>query len=98
MNVSRALKRLGISSDTFFTSGGRTGRLLEGLLQAEQVNVVPFYITAEARENFIVLDTTSNKQCRFGFPGELLTQDEQNEILNSVKVVNPLPDFGAKNS
>jgi len=93
VNVSRALKRLGISSDTFFTSGGRTGRLLEELLQAEQLDLVPFHIAAETRENFTVLDTSNNKQYRFGFPGELLTQDEQNEILNSVKVVNPFPDF-----
>ncbi|AZA92910.1 6-phosphofructokinase isozyme 2 [Chryseobacterium nakagawai] len=93
VNVSRALKRLGISSDMFFTSGGRTGRLLEELLQAEQLNLVSFPTTAETRENFTVLDTSNNKQYRFGFPGELLTQDEQKEILNSVKVVNPFPDF-----
>ncbi|EJL70582.1 1-phosphofructokinase family hexose kinase [Chryseobacterium populi] len=93
VNVSRALKRLGISSDTFFTSGGRTGRLLEELLQAEQLDLVPFHIAAETRENFTVLDTSNNKQYRFGFPGELLTQDEQNKILNSVKVTNPFPDF-----
>jgi len=93
INVSRALKRLGVNSDAFFTSGGRTGKLLEGLLQGEQVNIRPFYVTAETRENFTVLDTSNNKQYRFGFPGELLTKEEQNEILNSVEVVNPFPDF-----
>lgn len=93
VNVSRALKRLGISSDTFFTSGGRTGRLLEELLQAEQLNIFPFHIAAETRENFIVLDTSNNKQYRFGFPGERLKKEEQNEILNNVKEMNPFPDF-----
>lgn len=93
VNVSRALKRLGISSDAFFTSGGRTGRLLEELLQAEQLNIFPFHIAAETRENFIVLDTSNNKQYRFGFPGERLKKEEQNEILNSVKGMNPFPDF-----
>lgn len=93
VNVSRALKRLGISSDTFFTSGGRTGRLLEELLKAEQLNIFPFHIAAETRENFIVLDTSNNKQYRFGFPGERLKKEEQNEILNSVKGMNPFPDF-----
>ncbi len=93
VNVSRALKRLGISSDTFFTSGGRTGRLLEELLQAEQLNIFPFHIAAETRENFIVLDTSNNKQYRFGFPGEVLTKEEQNEILKSVEGVNPFSDF-----
>jgi len=93
VNVSRALKRLEISSDAFFTSGGRTGRLLEELLQAEQLNIFPFYVTTETRENFTVLDIYSNKQYRFGFPRELLTQQEQNEILNRVEIVNPFPDF-----
>lgn len=93
VNVSRALKRLGISSDTFFTSGGRTGRLLEELLQAEQLNILPFHIAAETRENFTVLDTSNNKQYRFGFPGELLTEEVQDEILSSVEVINPFPDF-----
>ncbi|MDF2931491.1 MAG: 1-phosphofructokinase family hexose kinase [Chryseobacterium sp.] len=93
INVSRALKRLGVNSDAFFTSGGRTGKLLESLLQDEQVNIRPFYVTAETRENFTVLDTSNNKQYRFGFPGELLTKEEQNEILNRVEEVNPFPDF-----
>ncbi|MCS3869367.1 6-phosphofructokinase 2 [Chryseobacterium ginsenosidimutans] len=93
INVSRALKRLGVNSDAFFTSGGRTGKLLEGLLQGEQLNIRPFYVTSETRENFIVLDTACNKQYRFGFPGELLTKEEQNEILKSVEEVNPFPDF-----
>lgn len=93
VNVSRALKRLEISSDAFFTSSGRTGRLLEELLQAEQLNIFPFYVTTETRENFTVLDIYSNKQYRFGFPGELLTQQEQNEILNRVEIMNPFPDF-----
>ena len=84
---------MGISSDTFLTSGGRTGRLLEDLLQAEQLNLVPLHIAAETRENFTVLDTSNNREYRFGFPGELLTKEEQDEILSSVEVVNPFPDF-----
>lgn len=93
VNVSRGLKRLGIVSDVFFTSGGRTGRLLEDLLQAEQLNISPFHIGEETRENFMVLDTASNKQYRFGFPGERLTQTEQKGILTRIMVMNPFPDF-----
>lgn len=93
VNVSRGLKRLGIVSDVFFTSGGRTGRLLEDLLQAEQLNISPFHIGEETRENFMVLDTASNKQYRFGFPGERLTQEEQKEILTRIMVMNSFPDF-----
>lgn len=93
INVSRALKRLGIASDIFFISGGKTGGLLEALLKAEQLNIFPFHVTTETRENFIVLDISINKQYRFGFPGEQLTQAEEKEILSSLPMVNHLPDF-----
>lgn len=95
INVSRALKRLEIASDIFFISGGRTGVLLEELLKAEQLNIFPFHITSETRENFIVLDISSNKQYRFGFPGEQLTQEQQKDILSILSTVNSCPDFVA---
>ncbi|WP_045498704.1 1-phosphofructokinase family hexose kinase [Chryseobacterium sp. StRB126] len=93
INVSRGLKRLGISSDAFFTSGGRTGKLLEDLLQVEQLNVLPFYVEAETRENFTVSDISDKKQYRFVFPGEPLTEGEQKKILNSIEVMDQLADF-----
>ncbi|KPE53210.1 1-phosphofructokinase family hexose kinase [Chryseobacterium indologenes] len=93
INVSRALKRLGIVSDIFFISGGRTGGLLETLLKAEELNIFPFHVSSETRENFIVLDISSNKQYRFGFPGEELTQEQQKNILSSLPTVNACPDF-----
>lgn len=93
INVSRALKRLGILSDTFFTSGGRTGMLLEELLHSEQLDALSFHVVAETRENFTVSDISDKKQYRFGFPGEPLTQEEQKEILNNIDVMNQVPDF-----
>ncbi|UMQ41805.1 1-phosphofructokinase family hexose kinase [Chryseobacterium sp. Y16C] len=93
INVSRALKRLGIASDIFFTSGGRTGGLLEKLLKAEELNIFPFDVTSETRENFIVLDISNNKQYRFGFPGEELTKEEEKDILSSLPMVSLCPDF-----
>lgn len=93
INVSRALKRLGIASDIFFISGGKTGVLLEALLKTEQLNIFPFHAISETRENFIVLDISSSKQYRFGFPGEELTQEEEKDILSSLPMVNRLPDF-----
>ncbi|MCC3216034.1 1-phosphofructokinase family hexose kinase [Chryseobacterium sp. X308] len=93
INVSRALKRLGIVSDAFFTSGGRTGRLLEDLLTQEELNILPLYVTGETRENFVVLDTSDNKQYRFGFPGEKLTTEEQVSVLNSINTMTFSPDF-----
>lgn len=93
INVSRALKRLGVSSSVIFTSGGSTGRKLENLLGLESLNLFPVRTINETRENFIVTDTLNSKQYRFGFPGELVTEEEQNEILNNVEKLNPIPDF-----
>lgn len=93
INVSRALKRLGISSNTLFTSGGKTGNMLEVLLKQEELDIIPIHTDSETRENFIVVDTTSNQQYRFGFPGEAFTTEEKVDILAIVDQFNPAPDF-----
>ncbi|WHF52796.1 1-phosphofructokinase family hexose kinase [Chryseobacterium gotjawalense] len=93
INVSRALARLGISSDVFFTSGGRTGQLLEEILQAEKLHTFPLDISTETRENITVMDTFSKEQYRFIFPGGKLTLKEQKKITDFVDRINPCPDF-----
>jgi len=93
INVSRALKRLGISSNALFTSGGKTGNMLEVLLKQEELDITPILISSETRENFIVVDTTTNQQYRFGFPGEAFTAEEKENILAIVDQLNPIPDF-----
>src|SRR5690606_8000984 len=72
INVSRGLVRLDINSTALFTSGGRTGELLENLLTKEHVDILPVKTKGETRENFTVVDTASNEQYRFGMPGEPL--------------------------
>lgn len=76
INVSRALKRLGTKSGTLFTSGGRTGKLLEELLQKEELDIIPLPVGNETRENFIVVDTLNNQQFRFGFPGRPMMKNK----------------------
>ena len=93
INVSRGLMRLGIPSVAFFPSGGRTGDLLESLLEKEKVEISPFHVTAETRENFIVVDTASNEQYRFGMPGEQITDDQARSILEKIKVISPFPSI-----
>lgn len=93
INVSRALKRLGFSSHALFTCGGRTGRMLEELLHLEQLDIILLPTVAETRENFIVLDKSTNKQYRFGFPGEPITTGEQKHLLECIDKLNPMPEF-----
>ncbi|MGK6351075.1 1-phosphofructokinase family hexose kinase [Parapedobacter sp. DT-150] len=91
INVSRALKRLGLEAETFFLSGGRTGALLEELLQAEDIPMHPFTVPGETRENFIVVDLSSNRQYRFGMPGEEVATKDQAAILKAVGDLTPFP-------
>lgn len=93
INVSRALKRLGIASTTLFMSGGRTGKLLEELLGKEQLDVSPFIFENETRENFIVTDALSNQQYRFGFPGQPISEHEQAKFLDYVQSIQHFPEI-----
>lgn len=93
INVSRALKRLETESLALFMSGGRTGKLLEELLQQENLQLFPFYTETETRENFIVTDTSNNQQFRFGFPGETISEREQAEFLNILEEIKDFPEI-----
>ncbi|TRW23293.1 1-phosphofructokinase family hexose kinase [Flavobacterium zepuense] len=93
INVSRGLARLGIKSVALFTSGGRTGELLEELLKDEKVTTSTIPTAAETRENFIVVDTSHNEQYRFGMPGEDITPDEVKDINTIIDSLSPTPDI-----
>ena len=95
INVSRGLVRLGINSTALFTSGGRTGKLLEELLLKEKVDILPVNTQGETRENFTVVDTTSNEQYRFGMPGEVVSNEEVNKIINTINNFSPFPQIVA---
>ncbi|AXG75151.1 1-phosphofructokinase family hexose kinase [Flavobacterium arcticum] len=93
INVSRGLVRLGINTTAFFTSGGCTGDLLQQLLEQEYVTTLPVPVVAQTRENFIVVDTLTNEQYRFGMPGEAVTVDETTTILDKIKAIKPFPEI-----
>ena len=93
INVSRGLQRLGMDSMAFYTSGGRTGELLEKLLEKEKVRSMHFAVAAATRENFVVVDASSNEQYRFGMPGDALTLHEQEKLMKTLLNISPQPDF-----
>lgn len=70
INVSKALKKLGCTSKTLFPAGGYNGLMLKHLLHDEQIDAEIIPVEKETRENFIVLETSTNKQYRFNLPGE----------------------------
>lgn len=93
INVSRGLERLGLDSCAIYPSGGRTGELLGQLLKKENVEGIPISVAAETRENFIVVDTSSNEQYRFGMPGEEISVEEADNIHKRIVEREPFPDF-----
>lgn len=93
INVARALARLGIGVDAFFPSGGSSGALLETLLAKEEVGTIPLKTMGETRENFIVVDTTTAQQYRFGMPGEPLRAEEIDEVYYVIAHLSPFPEF-----
>lgn len=70
INVSKALKELGCDSITLFPAGGNNGEMLKSLLLKENISFLSIPVENETRENFIVLETSTNKQYRFNLPGE----------------------------
>jgi len=84
INVSKGIKRLGGSSTAIFTAGGPSGQVLEDLLEKEGVDSKVIATQAWTRENFIVAETSTNAQYRFGMPGAALSADEKAAFLEAL--------------
>lgn len=84
INVSKAISRLGGASLALFTAGGFTGKLLEELITKEGILSKTIAVEAWTRENFIAVDENTNSQYRFGFPGGKISEEEAQNILNSI--------------
>ncbi|HEV7331091.1 MAG TPA: 1-phosphofructokinase family hexose kinase [Flavisolibacter sp.] len=81
INVSRALKNLGKDSTAIFPSGGYSGKFLQQLMTTEGIPFRTIETSTHTRENFIVLDTSSNLQYRFGMPGNAIEEKEWKALL-----------------
>ncbi|MBC7641297.1 MAG: 1-phosphofructokinase family hexose kinase [Flavobacterium sp.] len=83
INVSRVINRLGGNVTAVFPSGGYTGMYFNHLLEAENVPFVSIQTKNETRENFVILDKSTNLEYRFGMPSNEISAKEL-EILISV--------------
>ena len=88
VNVSRALKKLGYDSLAIYTAGGPEGSLFEELLNKEAISQQIIPISDRTRENFMVVNSTTNEQFRFGMPGPELVEAE---YLRVEKIIEQLP-------
>jgi 6-phosphofructokinase 2 len=84
INVSKAIKRLGGKSTALFTAGGPSGQLLQNLLKQEEIDTQVVETEQWTRENFIVAETSTNAQYRFGMPGASLKEAETQAVLDAL--------------
>lgn len=89
INVSKAIKKLGGETLAVFPVGGPGGQLLVDLLQSNAIQCQPIQTKQWTRENFIVVETSTNAQYRFGMPGPELTEAEAQQCLNAIQAAKP---------
>ena len=87
INVARAIKILGGEATAIFPSGGYTGKFFDHLLEKENIHSVIIETTNETRENIIIVDENTDKQYRFGMPGNELNETEWKKCLNAIEAV-----------
>lgn len=88
INVARAIKKLGGEATAIYPSGGYTGKFFNDLLAKENIPAVIIGIENSLRENVIVVDESSNKQFRFGFPGARLLEQEWQQCIDAIGKIN----------
>lgn len=89
INVSKAILRLGGESLCIFSSGGSPGIKLEELVQKEGIEIKTISTQNWTRENLVALDTNTNSQYRFCFPGASISELEKETIIQTVQQLKP---------
>jgi 6-phosphofructokinase 2 len=92
INISRAIKKLGGESTTIYPQGGPAGDHMRLLLEQEGIKQHTITSSSWNRENFIVVERSTNRQFRFGMPGPALVQVEIDSILDYLRQL-PQIDF-----
>jgi len=88
INVSRAIHKLGGSSEAAYLSGGYTGKHFEDLMADENIASKVLPMKGATRENFVVVDTSVNLQYRFGMEGPQVSEQEWQQSLDYIKEQN----------
>ncbi len=89
INVSKAISSLGGDSLCVFSSGGSPGIKLEELVQKEGIEIKTISTQNWTRENLVALDTNTNSQYRFCFPGASISDLEKETIIQTVQQLKP---------
>jgi 1-phosphofructokinase family hexose kinase len=84
LNVSRALKALGLSSTATGLLGGSTGRMLEKGLSDLQIDTDFLYIDGETRTNIVVLEADGGRHVKVNEAGPRVSASDQAAFLEKV--------------
>lgn len=82
VNVSRALRRLGVPSTSFVVVGGAVGSELVSRIDAAGLEVLEFDIADTTRESVAITETCTNRQYRITVEGP--TIEDPNAVLRSI--------------
>ncbi|KAB7730007.1 hexose kinase [Rudanella paleaurantiibacter] len=93
INVSKAIRRLGGQSKALFTAGGPMGLSLEQLVADEGVDYQIIGIEGLTRESFVVTESSTGLQYRFGTPGPELSPVEGMACLEALDALPEPIDF-----
>lgn len=89
INVSKALKKLDTQSIALFQAGGYNGEMLRSLLQKENIEFHAVDTQVETRENWIMLETSTNCQYRFTFPGSPVEEKAIYNLIDAIRSFTP---------
>ncbi|MEJ8841587.1 1-phosphofructokinase family hexose kinase [Lacibacter sp. H375] len=89
INVSKALKKLETASVALFPSGGHNGAMLCSLLKEEEIEFHAVDSKVETRENWIVLESSTNNQFRFTFPGRAVQEETIITLVDHIRSFSP---------
>ncbi len=89
INVSKALKKLNLGSVALFPAGGHNGEMLKGLLAKEGILFHSINSFEETRENWVVLETETNTQLRFTFPGRMIGEKVVKDLIEDIRSFSP---------
>jgi 6-phosphofructokinase 2 len=89
INVSKALQKLGVPSMALFPAGGHNGNMLCSLLKKSDINFRGVDTHVETRENWIVLESSSNHQFRFTFPGQPVEESVIRTLIDEIRSFSP---------
>ncbi len=89
INVSKALQKLETASVALFPAGGHNGNMLCSLLRDENIVFHAVDTKVETRENWIVLEHSTNNQFRFTFPGRAVQEETVITLVDQVRSFTP---------